>query len=123
MDLQDIGNAIESTLCEFYVKGKGEFKDESAMRLLEAAFDKYHFKDAELPIENSTLAGPFEKFTGIVEKDLSNVSMERIVKVMAAVYRSIQRRTLGGTQYLDFIRDYVGFRVGPGTRVLNNPFS
>jgi hypothetical protein len=35
------------------------------------------------------------------------------------IYRSIQRRTSGGREYLTFAQQYVGARVGPGARVLS----
>ena len=54
----------------------------------------------------------------IVEQDLSSIPEEQRIKVMASIYRSIQRRTSGGREYLQFAQQYVGARVAPGARVL-----
>ena len=118
MSLQDISNVVESTLCGFDIKSENEFKDKSALQLLELAFDKYHFKDSELSFSDSKLKIQFETMVPIIENDLSDISKEQLVKVMASIYRSIQRRTNGGREYLTFAQQYVGARVGSGARVL-----
>ncbi len=43
-------------------------------------------------------------------------SKEQLIKVMAAIYRSIQRRTTGGREYLAFAQQYVGSRLEHGVR-------
>lgn len=118
MELQDISNGIESILCGFDIEDENEFADKTALQLLEFAFDKYHFKDSELAISNSALRIQFERMSQIIEQDLSDTSEEQLIKVMASIYRSIQRRTSGGREYLTFAQQYVGARVGPGARVL-----
>ena len=118
MSLQDISNVVESILCGFDTESENEFKDKTALELLELAFDKYHFNDSELSFSDSTLKIQFERMLQIIEMDLSDLSKEKLVKVMASIYRSIQRRTTGGREYLSFAQQYVGARVGPGTRVL-----
>ncbi len=115
--LQGIANTIESILCGFDIEAKSEFTDKAALQLLEAAFDKYHFKENELSLNDSATKIRFEKMSQIIEQDLSNTAEEELIKVMAAVYRSIQRRTNGGREYLTFAQQYVEPRVGPGTRV------
>ena len=117
-DLQDIGNVVESILCGFDIEPENEFKDRTALQLLELAFDKYHFNDSELSFNDSTLKILFERMLQIIEKDLADTSKEQFVKVMASIYRSIQRRTVGGREYLTFVQQYVGARVGPGLRAL-----
>lgn len=118
MKLQNISNVIESILCGFDIEAENEFTDKAALQLLEAAFDKYHFKNSELIFNNSTTKIKFEKLSQIIEQDLSDTPEEQLVKVMASIYRSIQRRTNGGREYLTFVQQYVGARVGPGARVL-----
>jgi vacuolar-type H+-ATPase subunit D/Vma8 len=118
MELQDISNVVESILCGFDIEAEDEFTDKVALQLLELAFDKYHFKDLELSFSNSTLKIQFERMSQIIEQDLSDTSKEQLIKVMASIYRSIQRRTNGGREYLTFAQQYVGARVGPGARVL-----
>lgn len=55
MRLQDVSNVIESILCEFDIEYDNEFKDKTAIQLLERAFDKYHFNDSELSFSDSTV--------------------------------------------------------------------
>ncbi|MGD9353643.1 MAG: hypothetical protein PVI72_11995 [Desulfobacterales bacterium] len=117
-DLQDIGNVVESILCGFDIEAENEFKDRTALQLLELAFDKYHFNDSDLSFSDSTIKVLFQRMLQIIEKDLSDTSKEKLVKVMASIYRSIQRRTAGGREYLAFVQQYVGARVGAGVRVL-----
>jgi vacuolar-type H+-ATPase subunit B/Vma2 len=107
MELQDISNVVESNLCRFDIEYENEFTNKRALQLLELAFDKYHFKDSELAINNSELKIQFERMLQIIEQDLIDI------------YRSIQRRTSGGREYLTFAQQYVGARVGPGARVLS----
>lgn len=118
MELQDISNVIESILCMFDTETENSFSDKTALKLLELAFDKYHFKDSEQTFSNNTLRVMFERMSQVIEKDLFSTPKERLIKVLAAVYRSIQRRTEGGREYLTFVQQYVGTRVGPGIRIL-----
>jgi hypothetical protein len=117
-DLQDIGNVIESILCSFNLELDSEFKDSTALNLLELAFDKYHFNDLELSFSDPITENLFGRMIKIIKEELSTVPKERFVKVMASIYRSIQRRTNGGKEYLTFIQQYVGARVGPGIRAI-----
>ncbi len=116
--LQDISNVVEAILCKFDVEAKNEFKDKTALQLLELAFDKYHFNDSELSFSDSTLKIQFKRMLQTIDEDLSDTSKEQLVKVMASIYRSIQRRTTGGREYLTFAQQYVGARVGRGVRAL-----
>ena len=45
MELQDVANVIESILCGFDIEDGNEFKDKTALELIELAIDKYHFKE------------------------------------------------------------------------------
>lgn len=120
-DLQDIANVLESILCKFDLEIENNFTDKTALQLLELAFDKYHFKDQELAFNNVTLKTLFERMSQVIEEELCDIPQEQLVKVMASVYRSVQRRTNGGREYLIFIKQYVGARVGPGVRALSWP--
>jgi vacuolar-type H+-ATPase subunit C/Vma6 len=110
MELQDISNTIESILCGFELKCEELFNDKNAIGLLELFFDKYYFKELELnfgPTEEKEL---FNEMVATLEKDLSFIPKEQRIKVMASIYRSIQRRTNGGREYLQFAQQYVGVR-------------
>lgn len=118
MRLQDVSNVVESILCGFDTETENDFTDKTALQLLELAFDKYHFNESELKFSNSNLKTLFEKMAQIIEQDLADTPKDQLIKVMASIYRSIQRRTNGGREYLNFVRQYVGPRVGPSTRIM-----
>ncbi|MGD9948399.1 MAG: hypothetical protein AB7U29_07955 [Desulfobulbus sp.] len=117
--LEEISRVIESALCTFDVQGNGAFTDKTAMRLIELLLDVHHFKDCSPAVENDALATMFAEMRQVFTLDLKEVAEEDLVKVLAAVYRSIQRRTNGGNAYLTFIRRYAGSRLGSGTRVVS----
>ncbi len=118
IDLQDISNTIESTLCGFELKYEELFIDKTAIGLLELFFDKYYFKDVELNFGTTLQKEQFNEMVEIIEQDLSSIPEEQRIKVMASIYRSIQRRTSGRREYLQFAQQYVGARVASGARVL-----
>ncbi len=111
IELQDISSVVESILCEIDTETESKLSDITAMRILELAFDKYHFKDTQLVFRSSRLKMYLERMIQVIDKELSNTSEEKVVKVMAAIYRSIQRRTNGGREYLAFAQQFVGSRV------------
>lgn len=116
--LEDIGNVIESTLCKMALESRELFQDKDAIKLIELFFNKYHFKDNELQFADTVEQNNFFKIVEVCQQDLASTSQEDLVKVMAAVYRSIQRRTNGHREYLQFAQNYVGIRIAPGARVI-----
>lgn len=104
---QDISYAIESLFVTFGQEYEN-FTDNTAAKLLELAFDRFHFRDTVLAFSNDQEKVLFERMLKVMEEDLSNVSEDLLVKVLAAVYRSIHRRTTGGREYLQFTTQYVG---------------
>ncbi len=118
MELQDISNTIESTFCGLELKYEELFNDKTAIGLLELFFDKYYFKDLMLNLGATAQKEQFNEMVEILEQDLSSTPEEQRIKVMASIYRSIQRRTNGGREYLQFAQQYVGARVAPGARML-----
>jgi hypothetical protein len=117
-ELQDISNVVESVFVAFDLESE-EFIDKTAEKLLELAFDKYHFHDSVLPFSNVEQRDWFERMSRAIEQDLSNTTEELLTKVLASIYRSIQRRTGGGREYLQFTKQYVGARIGSGARIIN----
>lgn len=118
MELQHISNALESILYSFDTETENDFTDKTVLQLLELAFDKYHFKDSELVFSNSALKILFERMLQLIEQDLFDTPKEQLIKVLSSIYRSVQRRTNGGREYLTFVQQFVGPRVGPSVRVL-----
>ena len=117
-ELEAISNVIESTLCNMALESRDLFQDKDAIKLIELFFDKYHFKDDELQFADILQRNNFHKILEVCHQDLASTPQEELVKVMAAVYRSIQRRTNGHREYLQFAQQYVGARVAPGARVI-----
>lgn len=120
MELQNVANTIESILCLFDAESETGFTDRSSQRLLELILDHYHFKDSSLSISDPSLKNQCERMFQMIENDLPETSHDTRVRVLGSVYRSLQRRTKGGREYLDFIQQYVGPRVGPGARAMPN---
>ncbi len=117
LDLQSIANVIESAFCTFDVE-LHDFTDKKASQILEAFFDVCHFYQPEPSFTDPEVKGLYEKMVRIVGEALDDVPAEQLVGVMASIYRSIQRRTLGGRQYLSFVQQYVGPQIAPGVRIL-----
>lgn len=111
-EFQDISYIIESLLVTFYQEHEG-VTDKTAAKLLELAFDKFHFRDAVLSFANDHENVLFERMLQVIEADLSTIDEDLLVKVLAAVYRSILRRTTGGREYLQFATQYAVARIGP----------
>ena len=105
-------------MCGFELKCEKLFNDKAAIGLLELFFDKDYFKDLELNVGTTEEKEQFNEMVAIVEQDLSSIPEEQRIKVMASIYRSIQRRTNGGREYLQFAQQYVGARIASGARAL-----
>ncbi len=95
MKLQNISDVVESILCgfDFEAEDDDEFTDKAALQLLELVFDKYHFKDSELSFNNSTVEIQFERMSQAIEQDLSDISKEQQIKVMASKNHSFSSCT------------------------------
>jgi hypothetical protein len=111
-DLESIADVIESTLCRAWANDPHNVNDRTAVRLVELMIDKYHFND-EVPQAGSTSEDEgFRLFLQETGKTFSQISPKQVVKVLAAVYRSIQRRTIGGNSYLQFVSQFTGINPG-----------
>lgn len=109
-ELEGIANFIESTFLTIDVDSKILFRDNDAMRLLELFFDKYHFQDEELHFADTMQEDNYQMILDVCEEDLGTVPLEKLLKVMGAIYRSIQKRTDGSRKYLQFIQQYIAIR-------------
>jgi hypothetical protein len=113
-ELQDISYVVEALFVSFDQEHES-FTDSTAGKLLELAFDKFHFRDSDLSFGKDLEKVLFERMLQVIAEDLSTTHKDLLVKVLAAIYRSIQRRTEGGREYLQFTRQYVGERIATGT--------
>jgi hypothetical protein len=110
IELEHIANVIESVFRFLDVDSDKLFQDSEASKLLELFFDKHHFKDETLQFADAVQEDHYQMLLEACEQDLSTVSVEKLIRVMAAVYRSIQRRTDGRRRYLQFIEQYIPVR-------------
>ncbi|MCW5212055.1 hypothetical protein VU04_04005 [Desulfobulbus sp. TB] len=110
IELGNIANVVESVFRVLDVDSNKLFRDSEASKLLELFFDKYHFKDETLQFADAVQEDNYHMMLEACEKDLGTVSVEKLIQVMAAVYRSIQRRTDGSRRYLQFIEQYISIR-------------
>lgn len=111
-ELEDIANMIESTLCRVWADDTDKVNDRSAARLVELMIDRYHFNDDTPQADSPALAEGFHLFSQYTGKTFSQLHSEEVVKILAAVYRSIQRRTVGGSSYLQFVSQFTGINPG-----------
>ncbi len=107
-EMEGISNVIETALCRVWSADGENVNDRTVARLVELLLDKYHFNDKEQPIDDPVLAPGYQLFSRTIKSELSHVPAEELVKVLAAVYRSIQRRTIGGSSYLEFVSRFTG---------------
>jgi hypothetical protein len=110
-ELESIADVIESTLCRVWANDQQRADDRTAARLIELMIDKYHFNDEAPRMDSPVLQEGFGLFSQNTGKTFSQIHPEQLVKILAAVYRSIQRRTIGGSSYLQFVSQFTG--IGP----------
>lgn len=108
-ELEFIASTIESTLCRLGFSDPDEsFMDRDAARILELFFDHHHYKDVQPGFDEPAQKKGYALLTEVVEEDLSDIPLEDLIRVMASIYRAIQRRTKGGDEYLRFINEGTG---------------
>jgi hypothetical protein len=112
LELERIADVIESTLSQIWTNDPHNVNDRTAARLVELMIDKYHFNDEAPLVDSPVLEEGFRLFVQETGTTFSQASPEQVVKVLAAVYRSIQRRTVGGTSYLQFVSQFTGINPG-----------
>jgi len=110
-DLESIADVVELSLCQIWLNDHHRVDDRTAGRLVELMIDRYHFNDEKPRADTSVLDEGFRFFLQNIGEKLAHIHPEQLVKVLAAVYRSIQRRTVGGTSYLQFVSQFTG--IGP----------
>lgn len=109
--LESIADVIELSLSRIWANDHQHVDDRTAARLVELMIDRYHFNDEKPRADTSVLEEGFRFFSQNIGEKLAHVHPEQLVKVLAAVYRSIQRRTIGGSSYLQFVSQFTG--IGP----------
>ncbi|MEA2114049.1 MAG: hypothetical protein U9P36_01540 [Thermodesulfobacteriota bacterium] len=111
-ELDTISNVIETALCEVWAADEDNVNDRTAAGLIEMLLNQYHFGEGEPQIDDPVLAAGHQLMSRTIKDEFSRLPVEELVKVLGAVYRSIQRRTTGGSSYLEFVSRFTG--VYPG---------
>ncbi|HHD57255.1 MAG TPA: hypothetical protein ENK89_06220 [Desulfobulbaceae bacterium] len=117
-ELEAISNVIETALCEIWVADSEHVDDRVVAGVIESALDHYHFGADEPDPHSSVIAAGYQLLSSAIREELDQVPAEKLVKVLAAVYRSIRRRTNGGCSYLNFISNFTGVYPGKIDRPL-----
>jgi hypothetical protein len=120
MELQDQGNVIESAICDYDDKQDGNLKDNLVARIVELLLDRYFFQDNEVLFADELENDGFILIDQAIREDLPSLQPDEIKKLLGTVYRSIKRHTVHGREYIDFIHQHVGSRVGSGLRIIKN---
>ena len=118
-DLQDYANAIESALCAFDHSLGNQVNDDTVLKILELLLDTYYFKENNITSNDEIVDNGFAFVSAKVKEDLCEISEEVITKIIRTIYFVAKRRTKGQREYLDFIHQYVGIRLGKGMRILS----
>ncbi|NOQ35420.1 MAG: hypothetical protein GQ569_05935 [Methylococcaceae bacterium] len=122
-DLDDESRVLEGGLSAFNAEQEDTLTDLDAIGIYELLIDKYHFKDAHISSDNPLWQQGFEYIDIAIETDIKDLNEERITKLIATVRTSARKHTaITGCEYMTFIRQYVGQRIGTGARLLNNTF-
>jgi len=116
--LQDQANVIESAICQFDDEQKGTLNDNNIIRIVELLLNRYHFKDEKLAISNKLEENGFISIARAIKEDLSSLSSEELIKLLGTIYRSVRRHNGSSREYIDFIHEHVGLRVGKGARLI-----
>ena len=119
-ELQDYANTVESAICTFDRQTNYTINDPVAIRIIELLLDKYHFNDETMLFDNELIESGFDLVDNAIEKDLSDVPVETIVKILKVIHFVAKRRTTGRREYLKIIHSYVGEYVAPGLRILQD---
>ena len=80
-------------------------KDAEMLALLELLFDTYHFHEMPTP-ESPFLQVAYQRLIHIINKNLSGIDREKLVKVIGAIYFTTRRRTEGRREHLSFLASY-----------------
>lgn len=115
-ELEGISDVIETALCRVWAADGENVNDKTVSRLVEMQLDRYHFNDTETQSDDPVLTAGHQRLTKTIKDEMGGVAAEKLVKVLAAVYRSIQRRTNGSSSYLEFVSQFTGIGCINGLR-------
>lgn len=103
-DLEQRASAIESALAR--LDQNQDLRDENIKSLLENLLDTYHFQDQEILFDSEQDREHYQTLASVLEKKLKKIPTEEKVKILAAIYKSLNRHTRGSREYLNFIQHF-----------------
>ncbi|WP_321492788.1 hypothetical protein [uncultured Desulfobacter sp.] len=118
--LSAYSNVIEGALCSYDIELEKSLQDNDAIAILEMLLDKYHFSDENIENKSPTLISGFNYIEKAIQKDLSDIDREILVKIIGVIRFVANRRTKTGREYMNIIHQFVGQRIDTGVRVLSN---
>lgn len=121
MNLQDKANVIESAICQFDQIHQNQLTDAIVLKIVQLLMDKYFFGDSVLNFGDALEKEGFEIVDQAIQQDIKTLNNQDLSRIIGTIYRSVKRRMAGNRNYLEFIHQYVGKRVGSGVRVLRLP--
>jgi hypothetical protein len=119
---ENYSNIIESALCQYDLKNDSKLVDSDTLRIIECLINRYYFEDQEIDETNKLIIDGFYFVDKAIQEELKEVTHEIITKILGVIYFVAKRRTQGGREYINFIRQYVGIHVVPGMRIIKSIF-
>lgn len=111
LELQGIAENIESLLCMIWAADPERVNDWTVTRLVEKMMDHYYFNNESPSFTEMARASDTPLPVRAICEELEAVPVDMLVKVLAAVHRAIQRRSIGGNSYLEFVSRFT--QIGP----------
>jgi hypothetical protein len=106
LSLQNYAESVESTLCEIDRQHQ-HFTDKHVLKILELLMDRYFFGDA-ISVYETTLEEDGVAMVDRAFNTFSDLTDEVKTKIIAAIYRSVKRRSFGNREYLNFVSRFAG---------------
>lgn len=113
-DLIEYAMVIESALCAFDQMQKTS--DPIILKILEKLMDDFYFNEDFHKIQNQDdiASKGYLHLKIAIEKNLSHLPADTIVKLIHGIYYVAKRRSNGNREYLDFIHQFIGRKIMPG---------
>jgi len=118
LELQDNADVVESAICQFDEELNRTINDNIALRLTELLLDRYYFNDKEIKFKTKLEENGFDLINKAIQKEINVLSVQDPAKLIGTIYHSIKRHTKGNREYIEFIHQHVGIRIGKGIRAI-----
>lgn len=117
--LEERANSIEGAIVAYDITIDNKLQDDDVIAVLEQLLNLYHFGDASFNATSEVVNNGAIVLKQAIEEDMPDINNDDLVKILGTVRASAKRRSKYGRDYLAFIGQYVGSRVGSGMRILN----